>query len=176
MAVVGFITFGFTEVVCGTQPNRFQSGHIDTASVIIHGYDYDFSTFNHPAVGDFNGKTNPLFVGGWGAAGADISFLFQNVNQNCRQFITKASNSSITGSDGSLEWYFPCNIYNQYGTSGVNNTNYDSDTTCHTTTTARNDLAALSPRGQVYYTWDNIHNSTRNLAVYESCVFLELSR
>ena len=73
MAVVGFITFGFTEVVCGTQPNRFQSGHIDTASVIIHGYDYDFSTFNHPAVGDFNGKTNPLFVGGWGAAGAGVS-------------------------------------------------------------------------------------------------------
>ncbi|KAH9910776.1 uncharacterized protein BXZ73DRAFT_30792, partial [Epithele typhae] len=23
MAIVGFITFGFTEVVCGTQPNRF---------------------------------------------------------------------------------------------------------------------------------------------------------
>ena len=168
MAVVGFITFGFTEVVCGTQPNRFQSGHIDTASVIIHGFDYDFSKFNHPQVGDFNGKTNPLFEGNWGAAGADISFLFQNTNGNCRQFITKSSNSTITGSNGNLDWYFPCNVYNQYGTSGVNLTGYDSSTNCHATSRARNQLATMQPQGQVYYTWDNIRNSSRNLAVFES--------
>ncbi|KAI0756168.1 chitin synthase-domain-containing protein [Daedaleopsis nitida] len=170
MAVVGFITFGFTEVVCGTQPNRFQTGTIDTASVIIHGYDYDFSKFNHPQVGNFNGKTNPLFEGNWGAAGADISFLFQNVNQNCRGFITKASNSDITGDNGDVNWYFPCNIYNQYGTSGVNITNYEKDTTCHATSKARSMLASMQPQGQVYYTWDNIRNSSRNLAVFESTV------
>ncbi|KAI8981307.1 glycosyltransferase family 2 protein [Trametes punicea] len=174
MAIVGFITFGFTEVVCGTQPNRFQTGTIDRASVIIHGYDYDFSKFNHPAVGPFNGKSNPLFEGDWGAAGADISFLFQNVNQNCRQFIKKAANSSITGSNGNLDWYFPCNIYNQYGTSGVNLTGYDSSTNCHVSSQARSQLASMKPQGQVYYTWDNIHNSTRNLAVFESSV-LDLS-
>ncbi|KAH9934076.1 chitin synthase-domain-containing protein [Epithele typhae] len=170
MAIVGFITFGFTEVVCGTQPNRFQSGQIDTASVIIHGYDYDFSKFNHPAVGDFNGKTNPLFVGNWGASGADISFMFQNVNKNCLGLITKTNTSSITGNNNQLDWYFPCNIYNQFGTSPVNTTNSDKDTTCHITSTARNDLAALRPQGQVYYTWDNVHNSARNLAVFESTV------
>ncbi len=170
MAMVGFVTFGFTEVVCGTQPNRFPSGTIDSASVIIHGYDYDFSKFNHPQVGNFNGKTNPVFEGNWGAAGADISFLFQNVNQNCRAFITKSSNSSITGSNGGLDWYFPCNIYNQYGTSGVNLTGYDQKTTCHTTSKARSLLADIHPQGQVYYTWDNIRNSSRNLAVYESYV------
>lgn len=174
MAVVGFITFGFTEVVCGTQPNRFQTGHVDTGSVIIHGYDYDFDSFKHPAVGDFNGKTNPLFVGGWGAAGADISFMFQNVNQHCGPYITKAANSSISGSNGNLGWYFPCNVYNQFGTSKVNTSNYDSDTTCHTSSTARNELAAMKPQGQVYYTWDNIRNSSRNLAVYESYVHLWL--
>ena len=174
MAIVGFITFGFTEVVCGTQPNRFQSGTIDTASVIIHGYDYDFSRFNHPQVGNFNGRTNPLFEGNWGAAGADISFMFQNVNQNCRQFIKKASNSSITGDNGNVDWYFPCNIYNQYGTSGVNLTNYDQRTTCHTTSRARSLLAEMQPQGQVYYTWENIRNSSRNLAVYESCAYIPL--
>ena len=129
MAIVGFITFGFTEVVCGTQPDRFQSGEVQAASVIIHGYDYDFSKFHHPKVGDFNGNSNPLFEGGWNAAGADISFLFQNTNGDCSQFITKASNSTITGTNGNLNWYFPCNIYNQFGTSGVNITNYDKDTT-----------------------------------------------
>ncbi|KAH9854364.1 glycosyltransferase family 2 protein [Lenzites betulinus] len=170
MAIVGFITFGFTEVVCGTQPNRFQTGTIDKASVIIHGYDYDFSKFNHPAVGQFNGKTNPLFSGGYDAGGADISFLFQNVNQNCQQFIKKAANSTITGSNGNLDWYFPCNVYNQFGTSGVNLTGYSSSTACHTSSSSRTQLASIRPQGQVYYTWDNIHNSTRNLAVYESSV------
>ncbi|KAI0830869.1 glycosyltransferase family 2 protein [Trametes gibbosa] len=170
MGIVGFITFGFTEVVCGTQPNRFQTGTIDKASVIIHGYDYDFSKFNHPAVGPFNGKTNPLFEGGYDAASSDISFLFQNVNQNCRQFIKKAANSTISGSNGNLDWYFPCNVYNQYGTSGVNLTGYASSDACHTSSSSRTQLAAIKPQGQVYYTWDNIHNSTRNLAVYESSV------
>lgn len=168
MAIVGFITFGFTEVVCGTQPNRFQTGTIDRASVIIHGYDYDFSSFKHPAGGPFNGKSNPLFEGNWNAAGADISFLFQNVNQNCRQFMKKGANSTITGSDGSLDWYFPCNVYNQYGTTGVNLTGYESSTNCHVSSQARSQLASLKPQGQVYYTWDNIRNSSRNLAVYES--------
>lgn len=168
MAIVGFITFGFTEVVCGTQPNRFQTGTIDKASVIIHGYDYDFSKFDHPAVGQFSGKSNPLFEGDWNAAGADISFMFQNVNQNCRTLITKAANSTISGSNGDLDWYFPCNVYNQFGTSGVNLTNYGSSTTCHTASSARTQLASIRPQGQVYYTWDNIHNSSRNLAVFES--------
>ena len=103
MAGVGFLTFGFTEAVCGTPPNRYQSGTIQNASVIIHGYDYDFSNFNHPEVGDFDGHTNPLYVGNWGAAGADISFMFQITNQNCRTFITKAANSTISGSNGDLD-------------------------------------------------------------------------
>ncbi|KAI0701286.1 chitin synthase-domain-containing protein [Cerioporus squamosus] len=134
MAVVGFITFGFTEVVCGTQPSRFQTGTVDRASVIIHGYDYDFSKFNHPKVGDFSGKTNPC---------------------------------SRQRQPGLV---LPCNIYNQYGTSPTNFTNYETGTTCHTSSTARQQLAEMRPVGQVYYTWDNIHNSSRNLAVYESTV------
>lgn len=168
MGFVGFVTFGFTQVVCGTPVNRFHAGSIDTGSVIIHGYDYDFSQFKHPQVGDFNGNTNPLFVGNWDVAGNDISFMFQNVNENCAGIITKASNSSITTTTGGLDWYFPCNVYNQNGTSGVNLTNYDQDTTCHVSSTARKDLAENSPQGQVYYTWDDIAVSGRNLAVFES--------
>ncbi|KAI0082135.1 hypothetical protein K474DRAFT_1703153 [Panus rudis PR-1116 ss-1] len=170
MAGVGFLTFGFTETVCGTPPNRFQSGHIENASVIIHGYDYDFSNFHHPAVGNFDGRSNPLFEGGWNAGGADISFLFQNVNQNCRGLITKASNSSISGDHGDLDWYFPCNIYNQFGTSPANFTGYDTGTTCHKSSKSRQQLASMHPLGQVYYTWDDVRSSNRNLAVFESSV------
>ncbi|THH30224.1 hypothetical protein EUX98_g3956 [Antrodiella citrinella] len=170
MACVGFVTFGFTQAVCGTPPNRYASGSIQNASVIIHGYDFDFSNFNHPAVGNFDGKTNPLFVGGWNAAGNDISFMFQNTNGNCRTFITKAPNSTISGSNGALDWYFPCNIYNQFGTSPGNFTNYDQPTTCHIQSGTRAELAAMHPLGQVFYTWDQVRDPTRNLVVFESTV------
>lgn len=169
MAGVGYLTFGFTETVCGKPALRFLTGTVENGSVIMHGYDYDFSDFHHPAVGEFNGSTNPLYVGDWHLEAADASFLFQNVNQNCLGYITKAANSPITGSGDNLDWYFPCNVYNQFGTSPVNDTGSDSSTNCHATSTARTEFAQqFQPKGQVYYTWDNVTNSGRNLAVYES--------
>ncbi|THH08720.1 hypothetical protein EW146_g8900 [Bondarzewia mesenterica] len=170
MAGVGFLTFGFTDAVCGTPPNRFHAGSIETGSVIIHGYDYDFSQFHHPKVGNFDGVSNPLFEGNWSLAGNDASFLFQNTGNSCQGIITKADNSSISGNNGQVDWYFPCNVYNQHGTSQVNLTGYDSTTNCHVSTTARKELAQMSPQGQVYYSWDDVSSSSRNLAVFESMV------
>ncbi|KAH8110691.1 glycosyltransferase family 2 protein [Phellopilus nigrolimitatus] len=170
MAGVGFLTFGFTQAVCGKPALRFRSGNVGNSSVIIHGYDYDFSHFNHPKTASFPGDTNPVLEGNWNAAGSDISFMFQNVDSHCRGLITGASNTSIQTQNGDLEWYFPCNIYNQFGTSGVNLTNYDSATTCHVTSTARSDLAAIHAQGQVYYEWSDVKNPSRNLAVFESSV------
>ena len=169
MAGVGFLTFGFTQAVCGTPPVRFRTGTVGNGSVIIHGYDYDFSKFRHPAAGStFNGQTNPLLEGNWGVAGADISFMFQNVGGHCRGLITAASNSSIPSANGDLQWYFPCNVFNQFGTSGLNLTGYDSPTNCHVTSNARQLLSQIAPQGQVYYTWDDVKNPARNLAVFES--------
>ncbi|KAF8956068.1 chitin synthase [Flammula alnicola] len=176
MAGVGFLTFGFTISVCGKPPNRFHGGaigdnFIGNGSVVIHGYDYNFTNFRHPKAGTtFNGTTNPLYTGGWNLAGNDASFLFQKTNQNCLGLITKASSSSITGSGNSLDWYFPCNIYSQYGTNGANLTSYETSTNCHITQTSRTDLEQVQVLGQVYYTWDDVKNPSRNLAVYESSV------
>lgn len=168
MAGVGYLTFGFTKSVCGKPPNRFENGKLDTGSVIIHGWDYNLDGFNHPRSSTFfDGETNPLYTGNWNAASSDISFLFQNVNQNCLGLITKASTSSISGSGQALDWYFPCNIYNQHGTSGVNITNYETKTSCHTTTTAKQQIAGRKPQGQVFYTWEDVRNPSRNLAVFE---------
>ncbi|KAJ3504799.1 hypothetical protein NLJ89_g7748 [Agrocybe chaxingu] len=176
MAGVGFLTFGFTISVCGKPPNRFHGGaigdqFIGNGSVVIHGYDYNFTEFRHPRTSSvFNGTTNPLFTGGWNLAGNDASFLFQKVNQNCLGLITRASSSSITGSGSFLDWYFPCNIFSQYGNTGVNITNYEASTTCHTSANARAQLETVQILGQVYYTWDDVKSSSRNLAVYESSV------
>ncbi|KAJ6482828.1 glycosyltransferase family 2 protein [Mycena vitilis] len=179
MAVVGFITFGFTQAVCGTPPNRFHGGaigdtNIGKGSVVINGYDYDFGAFHHPAAGStFDGTTNPLFVGNWGIAGNDISFMFQKVNQNCLGVITKPNTSQITGKGEAMDWYFPCNVFSQYGTTSPNTTAYDSGTNCHVT--VKGQLDTMKPQGQVYYTWDDVRNKSRKLAVFESSVLdLEL--
>jgi chitin synthase len=170
MAGVGFLTFGFTESVCGKPPNRYPSGGIATSSVIFHGIDYDFSNFKHPRTTTvFNGQTNPLIQGGWNLAGSDASFLFQKVNQNCLGLITRSNSSNITGKGNALDWYFPCNIYNQYGTSPVNLTGYESSTNCHITQQSRTEFTQqLKPLGQVFYTWQQVQNTNRNLAVVES--------
>lgn len=168
MAGVGFLTFGFTEAVCGTPLNRYYAGQIENSSVIIHGLDYDFSNFKHPAGRTFNRQTNPLIQGGWNIAANDASFLFQKVNQNCLGLIQKAKNSSITGNGDNLDWYFPCNVHNQSGGIGANLTGYGSNTNCHTSSTAKSQFSNLKPLGQVYYTWDDIRSSSRNLSVFES--------
>ncbi|KZS93523.1 glycosyltransferase family 2 protein [Sistotremastrum niveocremeum HHB9708] len=171
MAGVGFLTFGFTQTVCGKPPTRFQSGSIGSGSVIIHGYDYDMSTFKHPAVNPtFNGNTNPLFEGGFNAAGMDASFLFQNTHGKCAGMLSVASNSTIRQTGTQPDWIFPCNLYNQYGTSGVNLTGYGSEFLCHDHSASRQQLAKMVPQGQVYYTWDQVKDPSKNLAVYESNV------
>ncbi|KAG6819473.1 hypothetical protein H0H93_011514, partial [Arthromyces matolae] len=181
MAGVGFLTFGFTESVCGTPRNRYHGGaigdgFIGNSSLVINGYDYDFSKFKHPSAGTtFDGTSNPVLNATWGAAGNDASFLFQKVNQKCLGLISKASSSSITGSGSQLDWYFPCNIYSQYGNQGANLTGYESSYSCHTATKAKTEFSQMSPMGQVYYTWDDLHNTKRNLAVYESSV-LDLNK
>jgi chitin synthase len=152
MAGVGFLTFGFTEAVCGTPPKVFHAGQIGNNSVVIHGFDYDFSRFKHPRTGTtFNGQTNPLLEGGWNLAGNDASFMFQKVNCNFIGLITKAANSTITGAGNTLDWYFPCTIYNQYGAMGVNLTGYESRTNRHVDLNPGTTLTSIK-RGQVYYT------------------------
>ncbi|KAF4622951.1 hypothetical protein D9613_002260 [Agrocybe pediades] len=176
MAGVGFLTFGFTISVCGKPPNRFHGGaigddFIGNGSVVIHGYDYNFTDFRHPRAGStFNGSTNPLTTGGWNLAGNDASFLFQKTNQNCYGLITRAPSSSITGNGLNLDWYFPCNIFSQYGSTGSNITGYESSTSCHLSANSRQLLEKVQILGQVYYTWDDVRNTNRNLAVYGSTV------
>jgi chitin synthase len=168
MAIVGYITFGFTQTVCGRPANRFRASAVDSGSVVIHGYDYDFSAFHHPPGGVFNGSDNPLFGGDWGVAGNDVSFMFQNVGQACSSLITKAGGSQIDGIGNQPRWYFPCNVYNQRGGSPVNATNYGSSASCHLTGDARQFNNTL--QGQVFFTWDDVRNKSRNLVVNEQSV------
>lgn len=169
MGAVGYLTFGFTTTVCGTPALRYRSGDVDTGSMIFQGYDYDLDSFQHPSAAGIEGGTNPLYDL-FDAGGKDGSFLFQTVNKRCLGIITPASGSAIPVDGEKLGWYFPCNLFNQWGTSVVNMTGYSEGAMCHTQTDARTQFAALKPLGQVYFTWGDLKNSSRNLGVYDGCV------
>ncbi|WVR04114.1 hypothetical protein IAU60_001113 [Kwoniella sp. DSM 27419] len=169
MAIVGFVTFGFTSTVCGNTELRIAGGGANNGSLVINGYDYDFSTWKHPAVGStFNGSTSPLYMDEWMAGGKDASFLFQNVNKHCLNVITPATGTGITHNGNDMAWYFPCNLHDQNGTSPLNLTGYSDSFNCHTTNEARKQFNARTPTAQIYYTWGRVEDEKRNLAVYKS--------
>lgn len=174
MGGVAFLTFGFTQAVCGKPPLRYHSGNLQGGMMIFHGETYDLNSFQHVGAPGIAAGDNPLY-NSFNAGGQDGSFLFQRVNLNCKGIITAAPGTGIpVDKDGNLGWYFPCNLYNQFGTSPVNKTGYAQGQLCHTQNDARSAFIKMKPLGQVYYTWSDLRNSSRNLAVYDSAV-LDLS-
>lgn len=172
MGCVGFLTFGFTAAVCGNPGLRLRVNQVDGGYLIIHGSAYDISLSGHPAAKGIKDNANVLYDLPEKHAGQDASFLFQNVNGKCKGLITRSPGSDVpTNADNDLAWYFPCRTFNQDGSSKVNKTvpeylGYQ----CHTMEHARNEFYDLSSAGDVYFTWDDIKNSSRNLMVYSGNV------
>ena len=182
MGVVGFLTFGFTQVVCGRPPLRLRVNEVTGGYMIFHGSAYDLSGSRHvaaegiPKILTPQGDTinaNVLFDLPQKHAGQDGSFLFQNVNGKCKGIINAASGSDVPrDSSGNLAWYFPCTTFNQDGSTAPNLTiPYYLGYACHTSQNARNVFyRGLAGAADVYFTWDDIKNSSRNLVVYSGNV------
>lgn len=172
MACVGFLTFGFTAVVCGTPGVRLRINHVDSGYMIFHGSAYELSQSKHPAAKGITAGSNVLFDLPEKHGGQDGSFLFQNVNGKCKGLITRSENSDVpTNSDNDLAWYFPCRTFNQDGSSTPNKTwPYYLGYSCHTIADARTSFYSLKNSGDVYFTWDDIKNNSRNLMVYSGNV------
>ena len=178
MTVVGFLTFGFTQVVCGTPPERLRINEVSPGYMIFHGRAYDLVNSHHPPA-----EGMPLRLDGFGPnvlydldinyGATDGSFLFQNVNGACKDLITLAPDSDVpTNDDGDLGWYFPCKTFNQDGSSKVNtSTEYYLGYSCHTTLDSRNAFyLEISGQADVYFKWEDIRNNSRNLMVYSGNV------
>lgn len=170
MLGVGFLTFGFTITVCGKPPQQFKVGQVDNNSVIINGRSYNLATFKHPKTQTvFDGTSNPLRDAGLRVASQDVSFMFQNVNGTCRSIFGLANGSAIASDSRHPHWFFPCNAFNQVGTTTVNKTGYDSALYCHSTIQSRRELQQqLQPAGLVAYGWEDVTSNGRNLGVYQS--------
>ncbi|KHJ30897.1 putative glycosyltransferase family 2 protein [Erysiphe necator] len=172
MAFVGFLTFGFTETVCKNPAVRLRVNHIDKGFMIFHGRAYDLSSSKHPAAKGIPNGANVLYDLPEKHGGQDGSFLFQNVNGKCKNLITRAPGSDIPTNDkNDLAWYFPCQTFNQDGSSQVNDSTPDYlGYACHTSGDARDAFYSMKSTGDVYFTWDDIKNTSRNLIVYSGNV------
>lgn len=178
MTFVGFLTFGFTQVVCATNQDRLRINHVGSGYMIFHGAAYDLSNSGHPVAEGIpetsDGKlANVLWDLTEKHGGQDGSFLFQNVNGKCKGLITRTDDSDIATNDNNdLGWYFPCRPFNQDGSSSPNYTEeYYVGYACHTTQTARDEFYLdLKATADVYFQWSDIKNTSRNLMVYSGNV------
>lgn len=166
---VGYLTFGFTQTVC---PNgggvRLRNNKVDRGFLIMHGKAYDLASSKHPQAPGLRDGINVLFDPPIAAGGMDASFLFQNVNGACKGLITPAKNSDVfVDGNGNMGWYFPCNPFNQDGSSKPNITvERYAWHQCHLGDTARRAYYGLQSSGDVFFTWDDVRNSSRNLMVW----------
>lgn len=173
---VGYLTFGFTETVCPSNGNvRLRANEVGNGYMIIHGKAYDLTRSQHPLARGVPSGANVLFDLPEKHGGQDGSFLFQNVNGACKGLITAKDNSGIPSANGNLGWYFPCRTFNQDGSTKANTTFLEYEGfQCHTSDKARKAYYGLRNAGDVYFTWNDIRNSSRNLMVWGGDV-LDLS-
>lgn len=169
-AFVAFLTFGFTRTVCPAPPIKIRNGDVLTGYLIINGRAYDLTRSQHPQAAGVPAALNILYPP-VNAGGQDASFLFQNVNGNCKDLIVPRDNCLIPYEGTDLAWYMPCRTFSQYGGDTVNDTEvYYNGWACHTSSLARDAYYSLKSTGDVFFTWGDIRNSSRNLVVYAGAV------
>ncbi|CAO0790831.1 unnamed protein product [Mucor circinelloides] len=179
MAFVGFLTFGFTQVVCPRPPLSFRVETINSGYVVIHGWAYLLASWNdHPPIAGVTDKATNVIYDPINAGGKDASFLFQNINQHCASIITTKTSGAVVG-QGDTPSYFPCHLIerNQFPSSSL----YTNHSACHLNPTTRSIFDAMRDKGvlnengnydkagRVYYDWNDV-NTTAHLAVYNSYV------
>lgn len=175
MAFVGFLTFGFTQVVCPRPPLSFRVETINSGYVVIHGWAYLLASWNeHPPIAGVTDKATNVIYDPIHAGGKDASFLFQNINQHCASIITPKSSGAQVG-QGDTPSYFPCHLIerNQFPSPSL----YTNHSACHLNPTTRSIFDAMRDKGvlnengnydkagRVYYDWNDV-NATAHLAVY----------
>ncbi|KAG0224940.1 Chitin synthase, class 3 [Actinomortierella wolfii] len=171
---VGFLTFGFNVVLCGKEPSRIRHGHVSDQSVVLLGRTYLLKDFNHPkAPGIQPGASNLLSKPFPDAGGRDMTFLFQNINQNCKTvFIGRQHDQH-----GNVWNYFPC-VVTSANPGGAKPLGGMGKMGCHvgpTSIRARQLIKRLRFMGEVYFSWEDLKEPGTNFVVYNGNV-LDLNR
>lgn len=168
--IIGFLTFGFTRASCTHLTVKLKPEDVSTGYLVVNGRAYDLSSSLHPAAEGIDGGTNVLYPP-INAGGCDASLLFQNVNGNCKGLIKPKENNEIPANGDELAWYMPCKVIALNGSTQPDFTfDYYNGYACHTSSDARKAFYDLHVQGDIYYSWDNITDSSRDLIVYNGNV------
>ncbi|CAO3638873.1 unnamed protein product [Mucor hiemalis] len=180
MAFVGFLTFGFTQVVCPRPPLSFRVESLNSGYVVIHGWAYLLASWNnHPPILGLTDKTTNVIYDPINAGGKDASFLFQNLNQNCASIFLPKAPGAVVGK-GEISSYFPCQLID-HGVVQLNTALNPNQSSCHLSPGSRSVFESMKVNGilnsngnydkagRVYYDWNDV-NSTTHLAVYNGYV------
>lgn len=164
MGIVGYITFGFTETVCGVQ-NRFNlndvyNGDSAATSVLMGGKMFTVDKWIHPEFpgsdsGSFPSLTNRTVSDTWlyGADhGADLNLIFQKTGGACSGILEPAPNSNPPR-------YFSCTILRRSFPAG--SLTFTNDGACHMESTRRTMLQGGAKgypdvMGDAYVPWEDM--------------------
>lgn len=167
---IGFLTFAFTRVTCTNLPVRLKPEDITTGYMVINGRSYYLASSAHPAAPGIPAGSNILYPP-INAGAKDGSLLFQNVNGNCKGLIRPKPNCKIPHEGDELAWYMPCKVMDLDGsTEPTFDFDYYEGYACHTSEAAREAFYSLDVQGDVFYTWESITNSSKQLVVYNGDV------
>ncbi|KAF9289779.1 glycosyltransferase family 2 protein [Linnemannia elongata] len=182
VAAVAFLTFGLQAALCqDDRTGKYQFG-TRAENLIVNGMGYYFNTdgagggqvWTHPAVNKLISNDNIDIMNDptYGAKGMDASFLFQTqVGGACDGLITRKD--AAAAGDETANYYFPCVMRKDDGSTAVNGTVDKTGAGCHTLPADRtkwNGLMAGS-NSPVYYTWDQIKDGNRMLFAFDGDVY-----
>ncbi|KAI7897590.1 chitin synthase-domain-containing protein [Cokeromyces recurvatus] len=169
MALVGFLTFGLTQVLCSRPPLSFHT--IGEGYIIVHGWAYLLASWNqHPPIPNSNETHLNVIYEPILASRKDASFLFQNMQGGCSDVIVPREPQLA---------YFPCQLFDhQFIPSAMT---FNDHTSCHNVKKTSkffedlrehgilNSEGNYDKGGRVSYYWNDI-NTTSHLAVYNNYV------
>lgn len=184
MAFVGYITFGFTNTVCGTM-TRISATKIQTSdkfngSVLIHGKAFIMDKFQHPKVDapNLNGNASqrsPVYNVPYKVGHKTANLLFQPFGGVCDGVFSEKAGTGP--SDGGNKHYFQCVIVDKDG----HPTHSDPDM-CHRYSIYQqmeslddnHDMNGITNNHTAFLEWNHINDPNRNLAIWRGSV-LDLS-
>eukprot|EP00834_Sanchytrium_tribonematis_P004547 NODE_230_length_12188_cov_0.969890.p1 type:complete len:933 gc:universal NODE_230_length_12188_cov_0.969890:10229-7431(-) len=156
--LVGFLTFGFQQTVCGVAPLRVSFDTLNGAEVVIRGKGYDFSQYNHPGGSSKlpRGGIDMRELSGLSSSQRDLTFMFQD----------PSSCSVLFGTDAVTTPIFPCTI----GGADVNKATKISDVkeACHDSG-AFGEVLSWRKTVNVFMPWDQVQDSS-NYFIYNNFV------
>jgi chitin synthase len=179
MGAVGFLTFGFTEVVCPTPPLSFHVADLNKGYISIDGWAYMLASWSdHPPIPGVTSTNSNIMYEPVSAGGMDATFLFQNVNGACMDIITPKTGVNIGQQGNRLPTYFPCRMFDPHSNNVPDPSTYANYSGCHLSPTARSMYFSFQndgvPKpqggefdkaGRIYYTWDEV-DASDHLVIY----------